>query len=80
MRLPIPAVEASRSAVKRRWWLVGVAVAISIAIAVLVGSRVPRDRMAGTARRDGAVGSRVPRDRIEQYTFDEFFPSHTQQK
>ena len=48
-------------------------------------SRVPRDRDAEVAT---PVGSRVPRDRghagrvplPETYTFDQFFPLHTQQK
>ena len=70
-RLPIPLVSASRRSEKRRWWLVGVAVAVCIAIAVLVGVGFQPPRM---------VGSRVPRDRIEQYTFDEFFPLHTEQQ
>ena len=62
-RLPIPSVEIGRTSAKirLRWWLVGVAVAICIGVAVLVG----RDRRAR---------------RIEHYTFDEFFPAHTQQK
>ena len=70
-RLPIPPVVASRRSAKRRWWLVGVAVAVCAAIAVLAGRDFQTRR---------AVGSRVPRDRVEQFTFDQFFPLHTQQK
>ena len=97
-RLPIPSVAAPRNSGKRRCWLVGVAVVVSVAIAVWVGrgfqprsslsgSR-PRSSLSGTQPRSSLSGSRprlsrpsshVPDDRIEHYTFDQFFPRHTEQ-
>ena len=79
-RLPIPSVSASCRSEKRRWWLVGVAVAVCAAIAVLAGRGFqPRSTVGRDHRARHTVGSRVPRDRIEQYTFDQFFPRHTDQ-
>ena len=80
-RLPIPPVVALRNSGKRRWWLVGVVAAVAVAIAVWVGRRVPTPPQRAerpSSQVAPSVESRVPRDRIEQYTFDQFFPRHTE--
>ena len=76
-RLPIPFVSASCRSEKRRWWLVGVAVAVCAAIAVLVGRDHRVRHMVGTAPR--AVRGGRGAAALPEYTFDQFFPRHTEQ-
>ena len=70
-RLPIPAVLLSPSEGKRRWGLWAACVLAAVGLAAAVAAFVPHGRAPSAAT--GSPPSRA-------YTFDEFFPSHTQQK
>ena len=79
-RLPIPPVVTPRNSAKRRWCLVGIVVAAAAAIAVWVGRGLLPPRSTGGSRpRLSRPQSRVPRARAGQYTFEQFFPLHTEQ-
>ena len=71
LRLPIPAVVRSLSRGKRSWGLWAVCVLAAVGLAAAVAAFALRGRAPSAAT--GSPPSRV-------YTFDEFFPLHTQEK
>ena len=80
-RLPIPSVETGNGSTKKRWYIV----AISTSVIILVGSVWLW--LAGTAPRAvrGGRGATAlpaktqPATVLPKYTFDQFFPRHTEQ-
>ena len=71
-RLPIPSVESGRTSAKTRWCIVAVcAVVVALIVAVIVFSmKLPQEN---------ALPETATSESASEYTFDQFFPLHTEQ-
>ena len=87
-RLPIPSVEPGRISTWRRWYIVAASVALMVAVAIAAWRFIPASpSTVGTASRAvrGGRGATAlpaktqPATALPKYTFDQFFPRHTEQ-
>ena len=87
-RLPIPSVEPGRTSTWRRWYIVAASVALMVAVAIAAWRFIPASpSTVGTASRAvrGGRGATAlpaktqPATALPKYTFDQFFPRHTEQ-
>ena len=87
-RLPIPSVEPGRISTWRRWYIVAASVALMVAVAIAAWRFIPASpSTVGTASRAvrGGRGATAlpaktqPATVLPKYTFDQFFPRHTEQ-
>ena len=80
-RLPIPSVETGNGSAKKRWYIVAISTSILALIGAvwlwLVGtaSRAVRGGRGATA----LPAKTQPATALPKYTFDQFFPRHTEQ-
>ena len=87
-RLPIPSVEPRRTSPGRWWCILAASVALMVAVAIAAWRFIPASpSTVGTAPRAvrGGRGATAlpaktqPATALPKYTFDQFFPRHTEQ-